>query len=122
MHNKDTRYSTVAGSSLARAEKTLADHSGTESAIRDGRRFRVGLTNLGGRVPVTPNAMKRYEFKTAKPATRTIPRKMLSKRPGSTTPTRRVGPCRPDHGDVKRMGESRVTSAWPTFSANTDAA
>lgn len=45
--------------------------------------------------------------------TRTTPRNMLSNRPGSTTPTRRSGSCQVD--DVRRSGESLLTSAWPTF-------
>ena len=88
--------------------------------------FLLGLTNLCGKLPVTPRAMKRNELKTANPTTRTTPRKMLSKRPGSTTPTRRIGCAEVNRDtwrllnefcDVKR-GESLPTSAWPIFSSN----
>ncbi len=111
----------------SRALKTLPTHGGIGSVSSPtgsdddvcGDRFRLGITNLAGKLPVTPSAMNIKEFRTAIPTTSIIPRKMLSKRPGSTTPTRRVG-CSwrlVDQSDLK-PGESLATSAWPIFSFN----
>ena len=108
---------------LYRAWKMCWENCGTLTALTSrGGRPRLGLANLGGKVPVIPMAMYKNEFKTAKPMIKMIPKKMLSNRPGSTTPTRRVGSCWRllDHNNGGRAGESLVTSGWLMITFSTD--
>ena len=107
---------------LYRAWKMCSENCGTPALMSRGGRPLLGLANLGGKTPVIPMAMYKKEFITAKPMIKMIPKKMLSNRPGSTTPTKRVVCCwRLDHNDVLNWaGESLVTSGWPAiaFSIN----